>query len=85
MVSPKDIHVHHLINRTCHCCILVTILTNAGRREIIGTGTRKRGMVLPFTPLSITFDNIKYSVIMPQVSINQKKCLIFNTETGTTK
>ncbi|XP_068652531.1 pleiotropic drug resistance protein 1-like isoform X2 [Aristolochia californica] len=27
---------------------------------------RKRGMVLPFAPLSITFDNIKYSVDMPQ-------------------
>ncbi|KAK1305951.1 Pleiotropic drug resistance protein 3 [Acorus calamus] len=25
----------------------------------------KRGMVLPFTPLSITFDNIRYSVDMP--------------------
>ncbi|KAG9459399.1 hypothetical protein H6P81_003907 [Aristolochia fimbriata] len=27
---------------------------------------RRRGMVLPFAPLSITFDNIKYSVDMPQ-------------------
>ncbi|WOL15051.1 hypothetical protein Cni_G23832 [Canna indica] len=26
----------------------------------------KRGMVLPFTPLSLTFDNIRYSVDMPQ-------------------
>ncbi|KAJ8497976.1 hypothetical protein OPV22_008528 [Ensete ventricosum] len=26
----------------------------------------KKGMVLPFTPLSITFDNIRYSVDMPQ-------------------
>lgn len=29
---------------------------------------RKRGMVLPFEPLSITFDDIKYAVNMPQVS-----------------
>jgi len=29
--------------------------------------TRKRGMVLPFTPLSITFDEIGYAVDMPQV------------------
>ncbi|KAJ8640586.1 hypothetical protein MRB53_017280 [Persea americana] len=28
--------------------------------------TRKKGMILPFEPLSITFDNIKYSVDMPQ-------------------
>ncbi|XP_042514692.1 ABC transporter G family member 39-like isoform X1 [Macadamia integrifolia] len=27
---------------------------------------RKKGMVLPFSPLSITFDNVKYSVDMPQ-------------------
>ncbi|XXG63718.1 hypothetical protein AAC387_Pa05g1841 [Persea americana] len=27
---------------------------------------RRRGMVLPFEPLSITFDNIRYSVDMPQ-------------------
>ena len=29
----------------------------------------RRGMVLPFTPLSITFDDIRYSVDMPQVLI----------------
>ncbi|KVH90323.1 AAA+ ATPase domain-containing protein [Cynara cardunculus var. scolymus] len=28
--------------------------------------TKKRGMVLPFVPLSITFDDIKYAVDMPQ-------------------
>eukprot|EP00268_Persea_americana_P030001 TRINITY_DN2901_c0_g1_i1.p1 TRINITY_DN2901_c0_g1~~TRINITY_DN2901_c0_g1_i1.p1 ORF type:complete len:1438 (-),score=266.02 TRINITY_DN2901_c0_g1_i1:200-4513(-) len=28
--------------------------------------SRKKGMILPFEPLSITFDNIKYSVDMPQ-------------------
>jgi hypothetical protein len=28
---------------------------------------RKRGMVLPFEPLSLTFDEIRYAVDMPQV------------------
>jgi len=28
---------------------------------------RKRGMVLPFEPHSITFDEVTYSVDMPQV------------------
>lgn len=28
---------------------------------------RKRGMVLPFEPFSITFDDIRYAVNMPQV------------------
>jgi hypothetical protein len=27
----------------------------------------RRGMVLPFQPLSITFDEIRYAVDMPQV------------------
>ncbi|KAF5193457.1 Pleiotropic drug resistance abc transporter [Thalictrum thalictroides] len=31
-----------------------------------GARQNKKGMVLPFTPYSITFDNIKYSVDMPQ-------------------
>jgi len=42
----------------------------AGRgAEILeGTnGNRKRGMVLPFQPLAITFDEIRYSVDMPVV------------------
>lgn len=30
----------------------------------------KRGMILPFEPLSITFDEIKYAVDMPHVSIH---------------
>lgn len=29
---------------------------------------KKRGMVLPFEPHSITFDNVIYSVDMPQVT-----------------
>lgn len=32
------------------------------------TQDRRKGMILPFEPLSITFDNIKYSVDMPQVT-----------------
>ena len=31
-------------------------------------GNKKRGMVLPFEPHSITFDDIIYSVDMPQVT-----------------
>jgi len=89
VVSEEELREKH-VNRTGENIELLQLGTDSqispdGRREIIGAGTRKRGMVLPFTPLSITFDNIKYSVDMPQVSINQKKCLIFNTETGTTK
>jgi hypothetical protein len=44
--------------------------TLARRQETIATETnhsRKRGMVLPFEPHSITFDEVTYSVVMPQV------------------
>ncbi|KAJ3697920.1 hypothetical protein LUZ61_001625 [Rhynchospora tenuis] len=34
--------------------------------EIDGSSNIKKGMVLPFTPLSITFENIRYAVDMPQ-------------------
>lgn len=37
-----------------------------GSVEIKREGTRKKGMVLPFSPLSLTFDNVKYSVDVPQ-------------------
>lgn len=30
----------------------------------------KRGMVLPFTPLTMSFDNINYYVDMPKVTPN---------------
>jgi hypothetical protein len=31
------------------------------------SGPSQRGMVLPFPPLSLSFDDIRYSVDMPQV------------------
>lgn len=37
----------------------------------------KKGMVLPFTPLSITFDNIRYSVDMPQVTFLTSRTISF--------
>ncbi|RHN48292.1 putative iron-chelate-transporting ATPase [Medicago truncatula] len=43
--------------------------TLPGRKETVGVETnhrRKRGMVLPFEPHSITFDEVSYSVDMPQ-------------------
>lgn len=30
----------------------------------------KRGMILPFTPLAMSFDSVKYFVDMPPVSID---------------
>lgn len=32
-----------------------------------GSQNKKKGMILPFEPHSITFDDVKYSVDMPQV------------------
>ncbi|KAJ4975053.1 hypothetical protein NE237_008227 [Protea cynaroides] len=36
--------------------------------KLTGIHTKQKGMVLPFEPLSITFDDIRYSVDMPHVS-----------------
>ncbi|CAL9118099.1 unnamed protein product [Musa acuminata var. zebrina] len=36
------------------------------RQNEISTQNKRKGMMLPFAPLSITFDNVRYSVDMPQ-------------------
>ena len=33
-----------------------------------GSQNKKKGMILPFEPHSITFNDVKYSVDMPQVT-----------------
>ena len=43
----------------------VSLSTGEG---VVATGNENRGMVLPFEPHSITFDDIRYSVDMPAVS-----------------
>ncbi|AES81585.2 drug resistance transporter-like ABC domain protein [Medicago truncatula] len=48
--------------------------TLSDRQETVGVETnhrRKRGMVLPFEPHSITFDEVSYSVDMPQEMRNR--------------
>ena len=40
-------------------------------------GEKKKGMVLPFEPHSITFDNVVYSVDMPQVTFQNFSRIIF--------
>lgn len=39
----------------------------SGRVNDVNARSGRRGMVLPFKPLSLTFDEISYSVDMPQV------------------
>lgn len=43
---------------------------NESPESVSTNHTRRRGMVLPFEPLSITFNEIRYAVDMPQVSFN---------------
>ncbi|GKD36231.1 pleiotropic drug resistance protein 1-like protein [Tanacetum coccineum] len=38
-------------------------------KEGEGSQNKKKGMILPFEPHSITFDDVKYSVDMPQVDV----------------
>ena len=40
---------------------------------------RKTGLLLPFEPLAITFDDIRYSVDMPKVGL--ETCLSYLLET----
>nr|CAB3449304.1 unnamed protein product [Digitaria exilis] len=70
VVSEEELKEKH-VNRTGENVEMLQLGTDYqmspnGRGEIIRADTRRRGMALPFTPLSITFDNIKYSVDMPQ-------------------
>ncbi|CAD6253163.1 unnamed protein product [Miscanthus lutarioriparius] len=71
IVSEEELREKH-VNRTGENVELLPLGTDCqnspsdGSGEITRADTKKRGMVLPFTPLTITFDNIKYSVDMPQ-------------------
>ncbi|XP_008677971.1 ABC transporter G family member 39 isoform X2 [Zea mays] len=72
VVSEEELREKH-VNRTgenVELALLGTDCQNSpsdGSGEISRADTKnKKGMVLPFTPLSITFNNIKYSVDMPQ-------------------
>lgn len=49
--------------------------TANGDQEIssVDSSSRRRGMVLPFAQLSLTFNAIKYSVDMPQVNFSFSK------------
>lgn len=38
-------------------------------RKNTADGSTRRGMVLPFTPLSLAFDHVNYYVDMPAVSL----------------
>ncbi|KAF8676069.1 hypothetical protein HU200_047574 [Digitaria exilis] len=48
----------HLVSASSH--------RSTGINTETDSAITKRGMILPFTPLSLTFDNIRYSVDMPQ-------------------
>jgi hypothetical protein len=44
---------------------------SVGQHSVTGSedsGQGRKGMVLPFAPLSLTFNNIRYSVDMPEVN-----------------
>ncbi|CAD6237901.1 unnamed protein product [Miscanthus lutarioriparius] len=56
---------NHLVSASGHRSTGVHTETNSAIMEDDSASTKK-GMILPFDPLSLTFDNIKYSVDMPQ-------------------
>jgi hypothetical protein len=57
---------NHLVSASSHQSAGINTETDSAIVEDDSAPT-KRGMILPFVPLSLTFDNIRYSVDMPQV------------------
>ncbi|CAO2175421.1 unnamed protein product [Urochloa humidicola] len=53
-----------MVSTSSHRSAGITIETDSSIME--DDSTTKRGMILPFVPLSLTFDNIRYFVDMPQ-------------------
>ncbi|CAD6230889.1 unnamed protein product [Miscanthus lutarioriparius] len=56
---------NHLVSASSHRSTGVNTETDSAIMEDDSASTKK-GMILPFDPLSLSFDNIKYSVDMPQ-------------------
>ncbi|OEL30546.1 ABC transporter G family member 36 [Dichanthelium oligosanthes] len=56
---------NHLVSESSHRSTGINTETDSAIVEDESALT-KRGMILPFVPLSLTFDNIRYSVDMPQ-------------------
>ena len=50
---------NHLASKSSH--------RSTGSNTDTDSALTGKGMILPFVPLSLTFDNIRYSVDMPQV------------------
>ena len=49
--------------------------------EIANDVAPKRGMVLPFTPLAMSFDNVNYYVDMPAVIVYCPSSILFLPKT----
>ena len=48
-------------------------------KRIGSINPNKKGMVLPFVPLSMEFEDVRYSIDMPAVSLNSRKTSISKT------
>lgn len=60
-----NLHLAERINHVHGSVSLRFLLSQEG-----SIAAKRKGMVLPFEPLSLTFDDIKYYVNMPKVSIS---------------
>ncbi|KAF8696864.1 hypothetical protein HU200_036503 [Digitaria exilis] len=64
-MEGKVLGGNHLVSANSHRSTGIDTETGSAVVED-DSAPAKRGMILPFTPLSLTFDNIRYSVDMPQ-------------------
>ena len=54
-----------------------TLSSRVGSINEMRDPSQRRGMILPFEPLSITFDEIRYAVDMPQVTCAARKVFFY--------
>ncbi|CAD6230895.1 unnamed protein product [Miscanthus lutarioriparius] len=64
-INGEVLDGNHLVSASNHRSTGVNTVADSAIMEDDSSSTKK-GIILPFDPLSLTFDNIKYSVDMPQ-------------------
>jgi hypothetical protein len=67
-ITGEDLDVSHLAAGNTRWSTRINTESDSGTAKD-GSATAQRGMILPFVPLSLTFNDVRYSVDMPPVNI----------------
>lgn len=74
-IAGEVLDVNQLASGSTHRSTGINTESDSGIAED-GSAPAQRGMILPFIPLSLTFDDVRYSVDMPPVKI--ETCFSYN-------